>query len=213
MTTFSSQDPVLSAQQISFSYPGRTVFAGWSGTFCAGITWLRGSNGSGKSTLLKLSAGALPIAAGELTVRGVDESLSPLDYRREVFWCGPSAMPFDHLRPGEYFGFIKGLYPQFDDAQLAVHIEGLGLNAHLDQRLSALSTGNQRKVWLAAALAVGTAAVLLDEPLNALDQTSLAYLLKALARKTSAPVQAWVIASHEALGDAGERAQVLQLAV
>jgi ABC-type multidrug transport system ATPase subunit len=211
MTTPSFQDAVLSAQRISFSYPGRNVFAGWSGTFCTGITWLRGSNGSGKSTLLKLLAGALHVAAGALTVRGVDEGLRPLDYRREVFWCGPAAMPFDHLRPGEYFGFMKGLYPQFDDAQLAVHIEGLGLNAHLDQRLSVLSTGNQRKVWLAAALAVGTAAVLLDEPLNALDQTSLNYFLNVLAQKAIHPQQAWVVASHEALGEAGARAQVIEL--
>ncbi len=211
MKKVSSFEVLLQAQQISFSYPERTVFTAWSGEFCAGLTWVRGSNGSGKSTLLKLLAGALPIAAGALTVRGVDESVRPLDYRREVFWCGPGAMPFDHLLPHEYFGFMRGLYPHWDDTQLAEHIAGLGLKAHLHQRLSALSTGTQRKVWLAAALAAGTAVVLLDEPLNALDPNSLVYLLTVLAQKAFEAQQAWVVASHESLGDAGAQAQVLQL--
>ena len=52
--------PVLQVQDLSFSYPGRPVFTGWSASFKPGLTWVRGSNGSGESTLLKLLAGALP---------------------------------------------------------------------------------------------------------------------------------------------------------
>ena len=213
MNEMSSQTLVLRAQRISFSYPERPVFNAWSADFFSGLTWVRGNNGSGKSTLLKLLAGALPLPTGQLMLRHLEERLQPMDYRREVFWCGPGAIPFDHLSPWEYFGFVRGLYPRFDVNQLGTHIEGLGLNMHLNQRLSALSTGTQRKVWLSAALAVGTAVVLLDEPLNALDQASLVYLLTQLARKTLECQQAWVVASHEALGDAGESARVLQLGV
>lgn len=193
--------PVLRVDALSFSYPGRHVFTGWSAEIGGGITWLRGGNGCGKSTLLSLLAGALVPLDGRLSVRGIDQQRAPLDYRREVFWCGPGGIAFDHLRPAEYAAFIAGLYPRFDRAAWAAHVAGLGLAPALDQRLAALSTGTQRKVGLAVALAVGSAAVLLDEPFNALDATSLAYLRNALQQAAADRSRAWLVASHGPLED------------
>jgi len=189
--------PVLRVQDLSYSYPGRHVYTAWSADFGPGLHWVRGSNGSGKSTLLKLLAGALPPLAGTLQVQGVDAATAPLNYRREVFWCGPGPIAFDHLRPPEYCAFLAGLYPRFDDAAAHDHVQALGLLPYMDRRLSALSTGTQRKVWLAAALSVGSAAVLLDEPLNALDRASLAHVQARLAACATDPARAWLVASHE----------------
>ena len=188
--------PLLRIENLSFSYPGRHVLTGLSACIDPGLTWLRGANGSGKSTLLALLAGALPPLTGRLQVQGIDAQAQPLAYRRAVFWCGPGAIAFDHLRPPEYFGFIAGLYPGFDQAALARHVGGLGLAPQMGQRLSALSTGNQRKVWLAAALSVGTPLVLLDEPLNALDAASLDHVQTALQQAGVGSRSAWLVASH-----------------
>ena len=203
--------PILRAQQLVFSYPARHVFNGWSADFGAGLSWLRGPNGSGKSTLLQLMAGALPLRSGALVVNGIDMSQDPLGYRREVFWCGSGSIAFDHLRAPEYFGFMRSLYPRFDAEALAAHIEGFGLAPHLDLRLATLSAGTQRKVWLAAALVANTATVLIDEPVNALDVASLAYLHGVLMRCAADPAHAWIVSSHEPLGGAGEHARVLDL--
>ena len=202
---------LLQVRGLSFSYPGRAVFTGWSADIHPGLNWLRGANGSGKSTLLKLLAGALPPLMGRLLVQGVDANTQPLDYRRRVFWCGPGAIAFDHLRASEYFGFLLGLYPQLDTAALHAHIQGLGLPPFMAPRLRELSTGTQRKVWLAAALAVATPVVLLDEPLNALVAASLAYAHAQLALCSSSTTQAWLVASHEAPGPAAASAVQLQL--
>ena len=196
--------PLLLIDKLSFSYPGRHVLTGLCARIHPGLTWLRGPNGSGKSTLLALLAGALPPLTGRLQVRGIDARAQPLAYRRAVFWCGPGAIAFDHLRPPEYFGFIAGLYPEFDRAALALHVGGLGLAPHLGQRLSALSTGSQRKVWLAAALSVGTPLVLLDEPFNALDAASLAHVLAALQQAAADTRRAWLVASHAPPGSTGD---------
>ncbi len=203
---------VLQAQGLVFSYPGRHVFNGWSGRFGPGITWVRGANGSGKSTLLKLLGAALAPLAGSLAAAGVDAAAQPLEYRRRVFWCGPGEIAFDHLRAPEYFGFLQGLYPTLDAAALREAVAGLGLSPFLAPRLAELSTGTQRKVWLAAALAVGTPVLLLDEPMIALDATSSAWLLGALRERAAAGTQALVVASHEPLGDAAEGAVRLDLA-
>ena len=200
----------LSVRDLSFSYADRHVFNGWSADFGPGMTWLRGSNGSGKSTLLKLLGGALLPLAGHLTVDGVDSLREPLTYRREVFWCGPGSIAFDHLRAQEYFRFLRGFYKRFDAVAAQTHVDGLGLRPYVGDRLSDLSTGTQRKVWLAAALVVGTAVVLVDEPLNALDRASLTYLRQQLGAR-AAGAQAWVIASHEPPLIAVAPSQVLHL--
>ncbi len=211
--TAPGHDAVLQVRELSFSYPGRLVFNGWSGDFRPGITWVRGSNGSGKSTLLRLLGGALPAQAGSIRVQGVDSVTAGLQYRREVFWCGPGAIAFEHLLPLEYFAFIAGLYPRFSVAGAQHTALRLGLQPFLQKRLSALSTGTQRKVWLSAALHAGTRVVLLDEPLNALDQDSLRSVRATLAACAADHTNAWVVVSHEGLGEAETSAATLDLDV
>lgn len=205
-------DARLLVDDLSFSYPARHVFTRWSARFEPGLTWLRGGNGSGKSTLLKLLAGALPPLAGRRVVAGADTTIDadgdPLGYRREVFWCGPGAPVFDHLRPDEFFAFMASLYPRLDPAVLATHVQGFGLAPFFGQRLAALSSGTQRKVWIACALAAGTRVVLLDEPLNALDAASLAWLHAAFQDAATARHRVLVVASHD---DPGPPAVILQL--
>lgn len=204
--------PTVQIDGLCFSYPGRPLFTGFSACLGPGLTWLRGPNGCGKSTLLALLAGAMPPILGRLAVNGIDLAGQPLAYRREVFWCGPGPVVFDHLRPPEYFGFIAGLYPHLDAQALAGHVQAFGLQACLGQRLSALSTGTQRKVALATALAAGTALVLLDEPFNALDVASLAHLQAVLRTAAASTRQVWLVASHpDPLAGAARRA-VLDLA-
>jgi ABC-type multidrug transport system ATPase subunit len=194
---------LLGVEALSFSWPRRHVFTAWSAEFPAGLTWLRGANGSGKSTLLKLLAGALPPLAGSMELQRADGRRlnaveQPLDWKREVFWCGPGAVVFDHLTPAEYFGFLASLYAQLDASALNTHTAGFGLAPHLGTPIAALSTGTQRKVWLAAALSVGTRVRLLDEPLNALDAASLGHLHRVLAGAVGDAGVAWIVASHEA---------------
>lgn len=201
---------ILTATALDFWFPDRPVFSAWSHTFRAGLTWVRGDNGCGKSTLLRLLGGALSPQGGQLVLNGpsgrVDIAMQPLNYRRHVFWCGPDTLAFEHLTPPEYFGFIAGLYPTLDEAELAEHVAALGLLPHLEKRLDQLSTGTQRKVALAAALAANTRVVLLDEPLAALDRASVRHVCEVLADAAEGAQQAWVVTSHEDLGEAAEAA-------
>ncbi len=194
----------LQVQGLQFTYPGRELFLGWGHHFTVGLHWLSGANGCGKTTLLKLLGGALPAGQGELVAAGVNARLDPLGYRRQVFWCGPGAPAFDHLSPLEYAGFMRGLYSHFDVAAWQRHVAGFSLQPFLQQRLRELSTGTQRKAWLACALSAGTPVVLLDEPGNALDEHSLAHLRGALASMQSQPAAAsqacCIVASHGDLG-------------
>jgi ABC-type multidrug transport system ATPase subunit len=197
--------------QLAFWYPGRPLWAGWSYRFAPGLTWVRGANGSGKSTLLRLLAGALAPATGSLTVGAAEAAAQPEAYRRQVFWCGPDRVAFDHLRPAEYFGFLAGLYPTLDLAAIPALVQALGLAPFMDRQLDQLSTGSGRKVAVVAALCAHTPVVLLDEPLAALDARSAAEVRAHLAKAAQARRQTWIVTSHEALGEAAEHATVLDL--
>jgi ABC-type transport system involved in cytochrome c biogenesis ATPase subunit len=207
---------VLRVENLSFRYGPRHLFTAWAMDFTAGLSWVQGGNGCGKSTLLQLLAGALLPQAGRIRVQTgpgqwVDQSAQALDYRRQVFWCGPGPVAFDHLSPREYLAFMRTLYPTLDEAALARHLSGFGLAGFLGAPLCTLSSGTQRKVWLAMALAAGTPFTLLDEPLNALDAASVAYLLAQLQALAQTPTRGLIVASHEALGPAGAQARVIAL--
>lgn len=209
--TGSRQEPLMRILDLSFAYTTRLLFSQWSHDFGAGLTWVRGHNGDGKSTLLKLLAGALVPHAGAIDIQHIDASRDPLEFRRRVFWCGPGPIPFDHLSPAEYFGFMCKLYPKFNGAEVARHVAAFHLTPHLASPLNILSTGTQRKVWLSAALAAGTPATLLDEPVNALDVDSVRHLLSVLAERAHDPSRICIIASHEHLGKAADSATILDL--
>jgi ABC-type multidrug transport system ATPase subunit len=196
---------MLRVESLAFSYPGRHVLAGWSADFAAGLTWLHGPNGCGKSTLLKLIGGAIAPLAGRCVVAGIAMDEQPIAYRREVFWCGSGPPAFEHLRITEYLGFMRGLYPCFDEALAQQHLQGFGLLPFADRRIATLSAGTQRKAWLVAAFAAGTSAVLIDEPFNALDGASARWLRNRLGDAARQRARAWLVASHEPI-QAGDEA-------
>ena len=75
----------------------------------------------------------------------------------------------------------RSIYPHWSAAQFEQHVQGFGLEPHLNKPLLALSSGTQRKLWMAAGWASGAELVLMDEPLAALDKPSERYVQQALA--------------------------------
>lgn len=193
--------PFLSTELLSYAYShGRRVVDLWSQAFEPGLVWLRGPNGSGKSTRLKLLAGMLQPQYGSASLAGVDLLQQPLAYRRSVCFVGAEPPPFEHLSPAERFAFMSGLYPGADLGSWQAHIEGFGLQSFVHQPLRTLSTGTQHKAALAAALALRTPLLLLDEPLNALDAASLAHLRGVLGEAAQWRGRLALVVSHEELG-------------
>lgn len=201
----------LRIRQLDFAWPNRLLFHDWQADIGPGLTWLHGPNGCGKSTLLKLLAAALPAQRGHLRLDAHTPGAAPLqidlaapaepplDWRRAVVWCPPEGPVFDHLTAPEYFGFLASLYPRFDAAALAQHIDGFQLAPHSRLPMARLSSGTRRKIGLAAALASGARVLLLDEPLNALDAASAAHLNQTLHALHQQPDRLGLVASHQPL--------------
>ena len=153
----------------------------------ARVAVLFGPSGSGKTTLLEavlgLHAHARPTV--RLAGRWLDDperGLSLPIHERALGWVPQEPLLFPHL---DVLGNLRfGLPRAGSDGtrSLAAAIEVLELGPLLARRVDALSGGERARVALGRALASGPRALLLDEPLAALDLGLRARVLPYLLR-------------------------------
>jgi ABC-type multidrug transport system ATPase subunit len=126
-----------------------------------------GPNGAGKTTLLEAAAGSVPLAGGEILVRG-HPPRSFADRARSMGFLLGEAEPAAEAR-------VRTLLDQPGiDAAWARELEGrLGLTALRSARAGALSRGERRRLLLFEALAQDKPLLLLDEPTGVFDPLQL----------------------------------------
>lgn len=172
--------------------PGRTVA-------------LLGPNGAGKSTALAAIAGTLPLAAGRIALDGrilddpaADAWVPPHD--RRIGLVPQDLLLFDHLdvRANVAFGLRARGRSRVDAGRAADGwLERLGLADLAERRPGALSGGQAQRVALARALATEPGALLLDEPLAALDPTVRQQTRRELRRATTGFAGPTVLVTHD----------------
>jgi molybdate transport system ATP-binding protein len=169
------------------------------------VTVLFGPSGSGKTTLLRLLAGLDRPDEGVIACRGdtwYDSSRGvhlPPQRRRAGFLFQDYAL-FPHLTVAANVAFAGGR----ERAAALMQTFGIADLAALYPR--AISGGQQQRVALARALAAGSALLLLDEPLSALDAAGRVRLRTDLRRMLLAGGVPSILVTHDraeaiALGD------------
>lgn len=145
----------------------------------AGTLAVVGPNGAGKSSLLAMVLGTLPVTRGrialgeEVLVNTERRRALPLERRRLGYVPQHDAL-FPHLSVRENVEFalaaaLPGLPRAQRRARAGEQLDALGLGALAERRTTTLSGGEKQRVALARALAAEPRALLLDEPLAALD--------------------------------------------
>ena len=139
------------------------------------IVAVLGPNGAGKSTLLRVCAGLMSLDAGE--VRLGDEVLDAAGIylppqRRRIGMVFQDHRLFPHLRVVDNVAFglrSRGVGRAAARAEARAWLRRLGVDELGQRRPRQLSGGQAQRVALARALACAPRALLLDEPLAALD--------------------------------------------
>lgn len=148
-----------------------------------------GRNGSGKTTLLRTLCGLIEPLAGELRWRGLPVRRDGTALRSELLYIGHALGLKEDLSAVENLRVAQALAGRPCSEAQAVHaLQMLGLGARAAAAPArTLSQGQKRRAVLARlALPVDSGApglLVLDEPFNALDATSVAVLTDLLAQR------------------------------
>jgi spermidine/putrescine transport system ATP-binding protein len=130
-----------------------------------------GPSGCGKTTTLKLIAGFEQPTSGRVLLEGVDVSRTP-PYKRNVNTVFQQYALFPHMTIAQNVAFgprSKRIAKSVYEPRVAEMLEIVRLSDFASRKPSQLSGGQQQRVALARALVNYPSALLLDEPLAALD--------------------------------------------
>lgn len=145
---------------------------------------LLGPNGAGKTTAVRMLIGVIRPDQGQIriTIDGVTSgSLPPLQ---------TGYLPEDRglyreipvLRTLVYFGRLRGLSPEEATTRATAWLASVGLLDRKDDRVDALSKGNQQRVQLIASIIHRPRIAILDEPFTGLDPLSQEFFLDLVRR-------------------------------
>ena len=150
---------VVAVNDVSITIPGGEFFS------------MLGPSGCGKTTTLRMIAGFEAPDAGRIVLQGADVTHVPPP-KRNVNMVFQAYGLFPHMTVGENIAFgpkIKKWSREETRERVAEAIRTVRLDGFEDRRPGQLSGGQQQRVALARALVNRPAALLLDEPLGALD--------------------------------------------
>ena len=165
----------LVLDDITIAYGDRVVLSHVSADIPRSlVVSIVGPNGSGKSTLLKAIAGLLPIVSGQITLfdEPMQRSRRRVAYvpqREDVDWSFPVSVR-DVVMMGRYprIGWLRPF--SHDDEHVVLHaMEHLGIAGLARRQIRELSGGQQRRAFIARAIAQEADVILLDEPMTGID--------------------------------------------
>jgi len=185
------------------------------------VVGLLGPSGCGKSTLLRAIAGLEPLTSGRILWDGSDLSAVPV-HRRGFGMVFQDGQLFSTMTVGRNIAYgLAGMPRAAQEERVAEMLELIGLTGYAGRRTTELSGGEAQRIALARSLAPRPRALLLDEPLSALDTTlrrRLAQDLARILRETGTTAvyvthdhqEAYTVADRVAILDAGRLLQVAE---
>lgn len=153
-----------------------------------------GRNGSGKTVLLKCICGLLYPTTGTVTVDGKVVG-KEVDYPENIGFIieSPGFLPrYSGLKNLKYLASIRG---KAGEDEIRKYMELVGLNSDDKKCVGNYSLGMRQRLGIAQALMENPNILILDEPMNALDNNGVEDMRKVLL-KMKEQGKLIIIASH-----------------
>ncbi len=174
-------------QELTFSVESGTIYG------------LIGPNGAGKTTTLSILAGLLAPTSGLVSILDKPVVAGRASAHTESGFYSSQFGFFDYLTGREILalgGGMNGLTPATVETRIDDLLNLFDLQPAADHYVYEYSHGMRQKLGLAAALIHAPAVLLLDEPFDGLDPTSL-YRLVATLRAVSDAGKSVLLTSHD----------------
>ena len=188
------KEPAIRVTDFRKRYGDFVAVDGISFTVTPGeIFGLLGPNGAGKTTTLECLEGLRTPSGGSMAVMGIDPGQDARKLRNLIgVQLQTSALP-DNMQVNEamrFFSAYHGVKPRYE------LLDRLGLAEKRTSQCGELSTGQQRRLALALAVAHDPRVLFLDEPTAGLDVGSRSEL-HALMQELKAAGTTIVLATHD----------------
>lgn len=157
-----------------------------------GIVALVGPNGSGKSTLMNLMMNLLNLDAGEISFLG--KSNKDVAIFKTVAFLKDNTVLYPYLTGWDHLSYAARTYGLRKERVLEV-IAQLGIGSYVKQKTGKYSLGMKQHLLLALAILNEPSILVLDEPLNGLDPTSI-LKTRQLIRELGASGKTVLMSSH-----------------
>lgn len=157
------------------------------------IYGLLGENGVGKTTLLTLLAGLKKPLQGSIDIDGSAPYSRTPQVLENQFYLADEMLPVP-MKAAEYVRITGEFWPNYKQDTFEEIME-LFENTS-DKKMSEMSTGQLKKIYISLALALGCKYLFLDEPTNGLDIPSKAQFRSALMKYTGED-STIVISTHQ----------------
>jgi len=160
----------VEAHQLSKSYGKNAVFTDLSFTTTSSVVGIAGRNGAGKSTLLKCIAGLLKPTSGHITwMNGDDQNINPDQLKKRLGYAAPYISLYEELTVTENLTFLFDVRNEKNRGQIDGVLQRTGASPFKDSLFGSLSTGQQQRARIAAAIVHQPVILFLDEPGSNLD--------------------------------------------
>lgn len=178
---------MLTVNDLTFAYPRRknaTIDDLSLELNQGGIYGLLGSNGVGKSTLLYLIAGLLTPKSGNVKFKDIVTRRRLPETLCDIFIV-PEELTLPPVTLKDFVKMNAPFYPRFSEEDMKRHLATFEVEDIARYKLTSLSMGQRKKVFMSFALACNTSLLLMDEPTNGLDIPGKAAFRRFIASSAS----------------------------
>ncbi len=158
------------------------------------IYGLIGPNGAGKTTAIDLIFGMGQTDGGEIRVLGLDHQRDQIELKRRAAYVSPDLNFLVWSKVGKAIRFVRGFYPNWDDAYCTALMKAFHLDA--GEKIATLSFGAKTKLSLLLALSRRPEILILDEPTTGLDAVSKQQVFSELLKAVETGERTVLISSH-----------------
>ncbi len=190
-------DVVLDIKELSYSYDGKKFILKNINFFIreGEVVKLSGPNGVGKSTFLNIVSGLIDDSNLEYTAEFQNEEIIFENMRSRISFVLDTPELFDQLTGSENIKMYSLLF-ECDDAYFDRVLDWCNKYRIIDflsRPVEEYSLGTRHKLFLAILISRKVDLILLDEPFNALDDSSRKYLVGHI---NSCRDSSFIIVSH-----------------
>lgn len=184
---------MLQVEKLTKRYGKRPVLQAVTFELAAGeVIGLVGPNGAGKSTLMRSILALEEVDEGTVFVQEVSNQ-SP-EFFRYVSFLPSDNYLYMHLSGYDHLAFVANVYG-LDKGAIEEVIDSIGIRSYVNDAVKTYSYGMRQHLLIALSIMTKPFVILMDEPFNGLDPTSIIEL-KQLIRDLSTQEIGILVSTH-----------------